>query len=187
MTNMTVLVCGPTGVGKTCVIEQTCLLEQRIRYLRPITTRSLRHNEIDKVSVSAEEFERMALDDEFVIVNELYGARYGTSKRALWETLQSGYVPILDWPVHLVSKFRQSTRLDTLVIYLCPSSWEDLSERNRDRLHGERKDAAFREWVEFQNGAYTSVADVVLVVDRTPQQLAEQLLALAGKELGWIC
>lgn len=71
---------GPSGIGKGYIKEQLLRLYPNIRELTWFTTRPLRLNEQDggnRIHVPVSEFNRMADASELVLVQNLFGHRYG--------------------------------------------------------------------------------------------------------------
>lgn len=121
-----VLLLGPSATGKSTIIaemndqSQDCAFE----YVKPIMTRPNRPGETDKIHVSDQEFDLLNQAGEFVVVNDLYGVRYGTPINGILEPLQLGNVPILDYPLETVHAL-QRPEYDTLNFYIYPSSIEE--------------------------------------------------------------
>lgn len=125
-----VLLLGPSATGKSTIISEmnnqsrNCEFE----YVKPIMTRPNRPGETDKVHVSDEEFDQLDQAGEFVVVNGLYGVRYGTPLKGILAPLQRGNVPILDYPLETVHAL-QRPEYDTLNFYIYPSSIEEWQGR----------------------------------------------------------
>lgn len=96
------LLLGPSGVGKSTVIQELKALDERYIYISPYMTRELREGEKDKHSVTDAEFDQM----EFVFVNEKYGVRYGTPKQPIVSALEANNFPVLDWPYDKLQDMR---------------------------------------------------------------------------------
>ncbi|MCC7004960.1 hypothetical protein IT397_03530 [Candidatus Nomurabacteria bacterium] len=98
-------------------------------------TRANRPGETDKTSISDEEFCTLDTNGGFVVVNNLYGVRYGTPLRGILSPLTRGNVPILDYPLDTVESLKRP-EYDTLKFYIYPPSivsWRnrvESSERN---------------------------------------------------------
>lgn len=115
-------------------------------YVKPIITRPNRPNETDKISVSDSEFDAMQAQGEFVVVNGLYGVRYGTPLQGITSPLSRGNVPILDYPLETVDAL-QRPEYDTLNLYIYPPSleiWRGRIESSARNLDG-RLEAGTRE------------------------------------------
>jgi guanylate kinase len=171
-----ILVCGPTGVGKSTLIRAVLPLVSSLRYVRPHITRPLRTGETEKIAVDQATFNQMAAKAEFVLVNTLYGASYGTSRSEIASILALGLTPIVDWPIDRVEAFRKATGLTTFVLYVAPRSWKSLLERGGARLTQERLEIARGEWKQFREDRLPWQPDCVLVADRSVAELAKQVI-----------
>lgn len=142
-----VLLLGPSATGKSTVIsELNALTNNGFSYVKPTMTRENRPGETDKVSVSDEVFDKQEANGDFVIVNNLYGVRYGTPLRGIMDPLAEATTPILDYPLETVDRLKRP-EYDLLKFYVYPpsiESWEDrmnLSGRNKDgRLEAGRQE-----------------------------------------------
>lgn len=125
-----VLLLGPSATGKSTLIQE--LNSQgdtdEFAYVKPVMTRPNRPGEIDKISVTDDEFEALEARGEFVVVNNLYGVRYGTPLSGILQPLTQGKTPILDYPLDRVDALRHPA-YDTLSFYVFPSSTEEWAQR----------------------------------------------------------
>jgi guanylate kinase len=125
-----VLLLGPSAVGKSTIIKQLNAHSDthNFSYVKPIMTRPNREGETDKISVPDEEFDDLERSGQFVVVNDLYGVRYGTPLEGILSPLQKGDIPILDYPLATVDKLKRP-EYDTLKYYVYPQSIEDWYSR----------------------------------------------------------
>jgi len=143
-----VLLLGPSATGKSTLIQELNAqsTDTTFEYVKPIITRPNRPNETDKVSVSDSEFDTMQAKGEFVVVNGLYGVRYGTPLQGITSPLSKGNTPILDYPLDTVRAL-QRPEYDTLNLYIYPPSletWRGRIESSGRNLDG-RLEAGTRE------------------------------------------
>lgn len=143
-----VLLLGPSATGKSTLIQELNAqsTDTTFEYVKPIITRPNRPNETDKISVSDSEFDTMQAQGEFVVVNSLYGVRYGTPLQGITSPLSKGNVPILDYPLETVDAL-QRPEYDTLNLYIYPPSleiWRGRIESSGRNLDG-RLEAGARE------------------------------------------
>lgn len=143
-----VLLLGPSATGKSTIIAEmnTQSRDCTFEYVKPIMTRPNRPRETDKIHVSDQEFELLDQAGEFVVVNGLYGVRYGTPLRGILDPLERGNVPILDYPLDTVPALKRP-EYDTLNFYIYPSSVEDWQGRleNSGRNTSDRLESGIRE------------------------------------------
>src|SRR3990172_3957019 len=76
-------VAGPSGVGKTSLVRALIAIDRRFRYIQPYTTRALRVGETEKIHVSREDLAHLRHQGKLLMVNQLYGALYGTPREPL--------------------------------------------------------------------------------------------------------
>lgn len=120
--NFFLLLLGPSAVGKSSIIR--ALNENapgNFLYISPYTTRSLRVGEIDKVSVSNEQFDGIKALGNFVCTNEMYDTRYGTPLLPILDALSDKQIPVLDFPLDRVAELIRP-EYDILPIYVFPPS-----------------------------------------------------------------
>ena len=142
-----VLLLGPSAVGKSTIIsEMNAQSDQPFEYVKPLITRPNRPNETDKISIADEVFDELDNAGEFVVVNNLYGVRYGTPLQGILDPLQRGATPILDYPLETVDALQRS-EYDTLNFYIYPRSlgeWQSRIERS-GRNQDNRLESGIRE------------------------------------------
>lgn len=143
-----VLLLGPSATGKSTIIAEMNARSQdhTFEYVKPIMTRPNRPGETDKIHVSDQEFDRLNETEEFVVVNKLYGVRYGTPLKGITEPLRHGNIPILDYPLETVHALRRP-EYDTLNFYIYPPNigeWQKRVENSGRNIDG-RLEAGLRE------------------------------------------
>lgn len=132
-----VLLLGPSATGKSAIIDELSAQTDgsMFEYVKPMITRPNRPGETDKVSISDEKFDDMQTEGEFVVVNSLYGVRYGTPLNGILEPLRIGKTPILDYPLDNIDALKRP-EYETLNFYIYPHSidgWVNRLRRiNRD-------------------------------------------------------
>merc|ERR1712223_2006718 len=130
------VLCGPSGVGKSTIVE-------RIKKAFPDafalsvshTTRKPREGEQEGVSYFYTDREKMqeAIDnDEFIETAEFSGNMYGTSKAAVQSVIQRGKICILDIDMQGVKQIKK-TDLNPMYVFIYPPSREELEKRLRGR------------------------------------------------------
>lgn len=164
MKPLLLLIAGPAGVGKTSVIRLLVSECSGFEYIRPYTTRSLREGEVDKIAVNDIAMDELIERAAFVVVNELYGFRYGTPKKEIEDCFAQGKIPVIDWPVDRIHLMRELYPGKVFAVYLRPPSDEVLLERlqSRDGTN-ERFEVARREVEALMAGTYDSEIDEMIV------------------------
>lgn len=124
------LLLGPSGVGKSAIIDELSKLDHRFVYICPYMTRPLREGEKNKISVSPGQMDEMSQRGELLVVNELFGGiRYGTPRLPIEEALATGKFPVLDWPIDRLQVMKQAFPAQLFVVYVSPPSLEVLRQR----------------------------------------------------------
>ena len=89
---------GPGGVGKSTVVSELKKFEN-FHFSVSATTRPPRPNEIDGVAyhfVNDQKFQKMIDDGDFLEWAQFAGARYGTPRKAVIDSLDSGKNVLLE-------------------------------------------------------------------------------------------
>lgn len=133
---MILLITGPSGAGKGCVIAGLLAREPRLAFSVSTTTRPIRGGEVDGREydfVDDARFDRLVAEDAFVEWAHVHLHRYGTRRSRLAEMEAAGRIPVLDIDVQGgVNVLRQFG--DELVsVFLFPPSWAELEKRLRGR------------------------------------------------------
>lgn len=130
-----IIISGPSGVGKSTVIEKVLENEPNICFSVSATTRNPRPGEKDGVNyffVDREEFERMIREGELLEYAEYVGKYYGTPEKAIDKMLEEGKDVLLDIEVQGALQVMEK-RPDALTIFIAPPSVETLVERLNGR------------------------------------------------------
>merc|ERR1712241_660590 len=130
------VLCGPSGVGKSTIVER---LKKRFPDAFALsvshTTRQPREGEKDGVNYFFTDRETMkaAIENgDFLETAEFSGNMYGTSKAAVETVSVSGKICILDIDRQGVIQIKE-TNLNPLYVFIHPPSVEDIEKRLRGR------------------------------------------------------
>lgn len=129
------VVSGPSGVGKSTLIDRLRRTRDDVWVSVSVTTRAPRTGEVDGEHyffVSPERFERMRAAGDFLESAEFAGNWYATPRAAVEQHLAQGVPVILEIDLAGARQVRQAMPSARLV-FLAPPSWESLVERLRGR------------------------------------------------------
>jgi guanylate kinase len=129
------IVSGPSGTGKTTIIKRILKEFPDIIYSVSATTRKKRSNEKngeDYYFISDEEFEQKIKRDEFAEWEKFYDYYYGTLKKYIDDSLESGKNVLMEIDVKGALTIREKYP-DAVLIYIYPPSFEELKIRLKNR------------------------------------------------------
>lgn len=128
------LVSGPSGVGKTVLLQRVLSGVEGLKRLVSTTTRDRRPNERegeDYYFVGKDEFERLIEEGQMVEWKLVFGHHYGLARGELKRYPQ--YDVILDMDVKGKNDFLRVASVDCVTIFLMPPSLEIVRERLESR------------------------------------------------------
>lgn len=128
------VLCGPSGVGKTSVARK---LLERPAFVKvtTCTTRKPRGGEQDGRDYffyTRPQFEEKVSRGDLLEHAEVHGELYGTPREDIHRKLDAGKIVILDIDVQGARSIRQ-TGLPTFLLFLEPPSWDELKKRIEGR------------------------------------------------------
>src|SRR3989344_3528094 len=161
------LLLGPSGVGKSAIIDELSKFDSKFVYISPYMTRPLREGERNKIATSNEQMDQMWQRGELLVVNELFGGiRYGTPKLPIMEALATGKFPVLDWPIDRLEVMTLAFKGQLFIVYVLPPSLDVLGQRlakdGRD-ADGMRLASATKELQQFWSSGYLGAYDYEIV------------------------
>jgi guanylate kinase len=139
-----IVVSGPSGAGKTTVLNRVMTELEDIRFSVSHTTRIPRSGEKDGVEyhfVSRREFERLISEGSFLEWAEVHGEMYGTSRSEYDDAVRGGLDLLLDIDVKGADQVCQKFD-DAVTVFVIPPSYRDLERRLRGR--GPDDEASFQ-------------------------------------------
>lgn len=139
------IVCGPSGVGKTSLC--TALLERfdRLQFSVSYTTREPREDETDGVDyefIGQDRFDEMRESDQFAEWAKVHGNYYGTSFDVIRTAWEQDNDLLFDIDYQGARQLKESFPKSTGVL-IVPPDMQTLEGRLRDR--GSESDEAFRQ------------------------------------------
>ena len=135
-TGLVIVLSGPSGVGKDCVLEEFVNIQPDVNRCVTVTTRAPRPGEEsgkDYHFVSVEEFRRMDEEGEFLEFAEVHGNLYGTPRRWVEGQTAAGRDVVLKIDVQGGIAVKRQVP-DAVMVFLSPPSIEELEKRLRSRL-----------------------------------------------------
>lgn len=180
------LLLGPSGVGKSSIIQRLRQLDGRFVYISPYITRNLRVGETDKISVSEERIDELVRDGKILVVNQLYGIRYATPREPIGQAFEEQKFPLLDWPIDRLNVMEQNLPGGLFKVYV-ETELGTLRQRLQDGRDPnlERFDAGAAELESLRQGHYDNLVDFRIAnppgeVDAVAQTIYEKYLQAIG-------
>lgn len=125
------IVCGPSGVGKTTMCHRLLERHEPLRFSISYTTRPPRGDEeegVDYHFVDDEEFDRMREAGEFAEWADVHGHRYGTARSTIESAWEHGADLLFDIDYQGARQLK-STYDHAEAVFVIPPSMEELRER----------------------------------------------------------
>lgn len=129
-----IIISGPSGAGKTTLIDQVLENIPNITCAKSATTRPQRHNETadNYYFLSNDEFDQKINEDAFVEWCHVHQHRYGTLKEEVLNQLEIGQHILLEIDVQGTQKVQEKFP-DVIKIFIAPPSIDALRQRLTDR------------------------------------------------------
>jgi len=125
------VISGPSGVGKTSIIEATLKKVKNLVFSVSCTTRPRRPNETegkDYFFVDFDHFKKMIQNDEFLEWAIVHNHYYGTPKKFVEDQLDQGRNVLLDIDVQGAMTVMKKEK-DAVYIFIAPPSFDVLKQR----------------------------------------------------------
>lgn len=129
------VISGPSGVGKSTIINQIIKKVKGLGYSISHTSRPPRGKEVDGVHyhfVERKKFRHMIDDGAFVEWATVYDDYYGTSYASLNNRMDQGLDVVMDLDILGAENVKKHFK-DAILIYVLPPSLEELEIRLRGR------------------------------------------------------
>ena len=130
-----VVISGPSGVGKSTIVNRVLELASEFRRSMSLTSRKPRKDDRSGVQyyfVSREEFLKRRDSGELFEWAELYGDLYGTPAAFVEQQLGEGNGVLLEIDIQGGENVKKK-RSEAVLIFLLPPSFEELERRLRSR------------------------------------------------------
>ncbi|MCS7175832.1 guanylate kinase [Pseudothermotoga sp.] len=131
MAGLLYVISGPSGVGKTSIIEGVMKKVRNVVFSVSCTTRPKRPNEVegrDYFFVDERTFLDMVQKDEFLEWAVVHGHYYGTPRKFVEEQIQKGINVILDIDVQGATTVMKKIK-DAVFVFIAPPSFDELKKR----------------------------------------------------------
>ncbi len=136
MTGKLIVICAPSGTGKSTLIQRLCEDMPELKWSVSSTTRPKREGEVhgrEYYFVTIQEFERDIAAKNFIEWFKVHNDYKGTSKRFVDEGLAKGWNMLFDLDVQGADAIKKIYGDRSQVIFIEPPSMEELEKRLRER------------------------------------------------------
>jgi guanylate kinase len=149
MSGKMIVICAPSGTGKSTLINRLKSDHPELEWSVSCTTRPIRAGEKngkDYHFISKEEFEEQIKKDQFIEWAKVHSNYYGTSKIFVSQGLQEGRRMLFDLDVQGADAMKKIYGHQAQVIFIEPPSVDELEKRLR--LRGTDSEQVINERVE---------------------------------------
>jgi guanylate kinase len=177
-----IVVSGPSGVGKTTIVDRVLETDRSLRESISATTRPPRDEEVPGTHyffVTAGEFEQMKQGD-LIEWAEVHDECYGTPRRFVEEELESGREVILNIDIQGAESVKKAFP-DAVMVFILPPSFETLEKRIRKRGEDENIDIPTRLQTAREEITASGNYDYIIINDDIATAVA-QLCAIITAE-----
>ena len=179
MTGKLIIICAPSGAGKTTIVRHILENIPGIEFSVSATNRSKRPNEVNGVDyyfIETDEFLKKIAASEFLEWEEVYpGTFYGTLQSEINRIWNRGNHVIFDVDVEGGLNIKRHFNDRALLVFVMPPSIEVLTERLRKRATENEKSFEVRVNKARKEMEYSVHADRILINDKLEDSLPEAL------------
>ena len=136
MSGKMIVICAPSGTGKSTLISRLKGDHPELEWSVSCTTRPMRAGEVngkDYHFIPKEEFEKQIKDGQFIEWAKVHSNYYGTSKIFVDQGLQYDHKMLFDLDVQGADAMKKIYGKEAHVIFIEPPSIEELENRLRIR------------------------------------------------------
>lgn len=123
-----IILLGVSGAGKSTIIREVQKLDDRFVYIRQFTTRPLRINETDKISISLQQMAFLEQQGKILMIN-MYETVYGAQLDLIETSLCNNHIPIIDWPLDKLEIMENKFGDKLFTVYITPPNLNVLKKR----------------------------------------------------------
>jgi guanylate kinase len=155
MNNKLLLLCAPSGSGKTTVARMLVSTDNRFKHVQTMTTRRIRVDEVgrlEKIQVKLIDLEEMNRKGELINFNEKDEVHYGISNNAIASILDRKLNPVLEWDLNKITYW--DNLFPVFKVILEPISQEKVLQNIKDGRdpEGKREMGVIREFNAIKSG-----------------------------------
>ena len=181
--NLLIVVAGPSGVGKGTIAKKLFAQVKSIEYSVSATTRECRKGEKDGVNyffVSADKFNKMIEKNEFLEYADVFGNKYGTPKKYVFDKLESGKDVLLEIDVQGAVMVMDSCP-EAVFIFILPPDIKELKKRLVGRGTETKEQLELRLSMAKDEIKYAEKFDYI-VVNKSVETAAEEVKSILISE-----
>jgi guanylate kinase len=178
-----IVLSGPSGAGKGTVCKALLPTMTTTHYSVSCTTRAPRPGEVEGVNYffkTVEQFKEMVANDQLLEWAEVYTNYYGTPRKYVEETLESGENVLLEIDIQGALQVKKKFP-DGVFIFLVPPSLQELKSRIVGRGTETEESLQIRFGAAEEEMSYISEYDYVVVNDKV-EDACEKIRAIITAE-----